>query len=153
MIQRKQTLFLLLALVAGILCLCMPLGLLLPAGMGVPSTVYNLCVVSGEQTVSYGKVAALFFILLAVCAISLYAIFLYKNRKRQAMFCSVGMLLVLVWYALYAYLAYTSYGVEGYSFQPQWTAALPFVCDIFIWLARRGVIADEKLVRSMDRIR
>ena len=153
MIQRKQTVFLLLALVAGILCLCMPIGALLPLGMGVPSTVFNLCIVSAEKALSFGLVTSLFFILLVVCAIALITIFLFKNRKRQATFCSVCMLLILVWYAVFAYLAYTCYGLEDQTFQPQWTAALPFVSDIFIWLARRGIIADEKLVRSMDRIR
>ena len=153
MIQRKQTVFLLLALVAGILCLCMPIGSLIPEGMGVPSTVFNLCIVSAEKALSFGLVTSLFFILLIVCAIALITIFLFKNRKRQAMLCSVCMLLILVWYAVYAYLAYSRYGFEDQAFQPQWTAALPFVSDIFVWLARRGIIADEKLVRSMDRIR
>ena len=142
-----------LALVAGILCLCMPIGSLQPTGMGVPSTVYNLCVISGEKAVSFGIVTPLFFLLVVVCAVSLIAIFLYKNRKRQAMLCSLCMLLILVWYAVFAFSAYTCVGLENHSFQAQWTAALPFVSDIFIWLARRGIIADEKLVRSMDRIR
>ncbi len=142
-----------LALVAGILCLCMPIGSLQPVGMGVPSTVFNLCVVTAEKSLSLGIVTALFFILLVVCAVVLINIFLFKNRKRQATLCSLCMLMILLWYAVFAYLAYTSYGLEGYTFQTRWTAALPFVSDIFIWLARRGVIADEKLVRSMDRIR
>ncbi len=153
MIQRKQTLYLLLALVAGILCLCMPLGTLQPAGMGVPSTVFNLCVVSAEKTVSFGLVTLLFFLLLIVCVISLVTIFLFKNRKRQSALCTLCMLLLLIWYALYAYLHFSAFGEENHVFVPQWTAVLPFVSDVFIWLARRGVIADEKLVRSMDRIR
>lgn len=42
MIQRKQTVFLFLALVATICCLCMPVGTFVQQGMGTDSTVFNL---------------------------------------------------------------------------------------------------------------
>ena len=33
------------------------------------------------------------------------------------------------------------------------TASLPIIAAIFCLLARRGIIADEKLVRAADRLR
>ena len=46
-------------------------------------------------------------------------------------------------------------GLFGYmlSFRPTWVAALPLVALIGYILARRSIMADEKLVRSADRIR
>ncbi len=48
MIQRKQTLFLLLAVIVCALGLFFPIGSIAPEGMGTDSMVYNLGVVTGE---------------------------------------------------------------------------------------------------------
>ena len=45
MIQRKQTLYLLLALIITVICLCLPVATLVPQGMGVDMPMYNLWVV------------------------------------------------------------------------------------------------------------
>ena len=42
MIQRKQTLFLLLAVIVCALCLFLPVGSVEPKGMGADSLIYNL---------------------------------------------------------------------------------------------------------------
>ena len=103
MIQRKQTLYLLAAIVMTVICLCMQIG----------------------------------------------------NRKVQALFCLFNALLIVGWYVCYFVVGQTvgdkSWGTV--SFRPTWPAVLPAIALILYLMARRAINADEKLVRSMDRIR
>ena len=48
MIQRKQTIFLFLSFILLAICLCMPIGLLEPSGMGISSKMTNLWIVDGN---------------------------------------------------------------------------------------------------------
>lgn len=149
MIQRKQTLFLLLAAVSLLVCLSLPIGTIEPKGMGVATVWYNLGL-QADQTFSVRLVP---FVDLAVTGIlSFVAIFLYKNRKMQAKLCTAGMVLCLTWYVYYAFCALNEFQTGG-TFRMSFAACLPFVACVLLFLARRGVLADEKLVRSMDRIR
>jgi hypothetical protein len=34
-----------------------------------------------------------------------------------------------------------------------WYTAMPMVAVLFLFLARKGIVKDEKLVKSLDRIR
>ena len=72
----------------------------------------------------------------------------------------MNMVLVLIWAALCAFFVYTTtatsnapdaVAIEG--FRLSLTSSLPIVSLILYWLARRGIISDEKLVRAADRIR
>lgn len=150
MIQRKQTVFLLLAFISTLVCLFLPLGTFEPVGMGVGSMMYNIRI-SGNG-VSDFSVCVLFVLLLLSSILSVWTIFMYGNRKRQIALCGVDMLLVVVWYACFAFFA-NSAGVEGSKFHVSFASCLPFVALILIVMARRGIIHDEKLVRAADRIR
>lgn len=112
MIQRKQTVFLLLAAILAIVCL-----------------VVRWQWIDILQGLSV--------------ALSVYTIFLYKKRLVQARFCLFGIVIVFVWYILLA--VYQSYVTT--------IDALPLVDAILIFLARKGILDDEKLVRAADRIR
>lgn len=150
MIQRKQTLFLILSLVATVLCLCMQIASLTPQGMGVDRAVYNFYIEDGNGGYSY-SVWPLAVVLLLSCPLNLLAIFDYKKRKRQARECLFGGLLMVVWYVVYAILAFTVF--PDFSFSVCVFAAFPFVALVGYVLARKGVLADEALVRAADRIR
>ena len=85
MIQRKQSVFLLLAFIASVVCLCLRIGDIEPAGMGVGFKLYNLMLDKGAS-VDYSP-CGLFGILLISSAMSLATIFLYRNRKLQSSLC------------------------------------------------------------------
>lgn len=147
MIQRKQTIFLLLACVAAVVCLCLPLGSFELAGMGKEPILYNLAVVDGNGSFEFGY--CVLFILLSLSALlSLAAIFMYKNRKLQMNMCKSSLVLLVLWYAFLTYIIYSSD-----TFHQSFAACLPFVSAVFVWLAHRGILSDEKLVRAADRIR
>lgn len=150
MIQRKQTIFLLLAFVSTLVCMFLPLGTFEPVGMGVGNTMYNIRI-SGNGMSDY-SVCVMFVLLMLSSVLSLGTIFFYNNRKRQISLCGLDMLLLVVWYACFAFFA-NSAGTEGSMFHVSFASCLPFVAVVLIVMARRGIIHDEKLVRAADRIR
>lgn len=152
MIQRKQTLFLLIAVIAAVVCLCLPLGEFVSGHvMGGKSVMYNLWIARPDGSHDF-SVWALFAILLVTCPISLFAIFSYKNRITQSRFCMFNILLLLGWYFVLAAMTLKTDGMGG-SFNVSMASALPAVSIILHFMARKAILADEALVRSADRIR
>ena len=156
MIQRKQTLFLLLAVIVCALALFFPIGSIAPEEMGTDSMVYNLGVVTGEGALAVSATCIPLFVLLSVTAIlSLVTIFLYKNRKVQMSICKNAMLLNALWvldYALILFGIIPVPEVEG-KVNIEFAACLPLVSIILLAMAYKGVNDDEKLVKAADRIR
>lgn len=120
MIQRKQTLFLLVSVV-----------LLVVSAISLVATVVAP-IVLGIASVA-----------------SVATIFLYKQRKLQATLCLVIMLVIVGWYVVLA----VSPQPDGSPQLLSWAHVLPMVSIILTFMARKGILADEKLVRSLDRIR
>ncbi|WP_455072198.1 DUF4293 domain-containing protein [Prevotella melaninogenica] len=150
MIQRKQTVFLFLALLTTIACLCLPVGGFEPKGMGAESMLMNLWISDANGGKNF-NVWALFAILLVTCPINLFAIFDYHNRKRQARFCTFSMLMIIGWYVVYG--VFSQVLMTGFNFHIKFAACLPLVAFTLLWLARHSILADEALVRAADRIR
>ncbi len=84
----------------------------------------------------------------AVAVTALATIFLFKNRKLQMRLSWLGLLLQLIVLALY--FQQTKQFVQG-SFTL--TSAISFVIPVFFILAWLGIRKDEKLIKSMDRLR
>ena len=150
MIQRKQTIFLFLALIVTLACLCLPIGSFEPQGMGADNQLMNLCLTDANGGRNF-NVWALFAIRLVTCPIDLFAIFDYHNRKRQARFCLFSMLMIIGWYVVYG--VFSQVLMTGFTFHIEFAACLPLVAFILLWLARHAILADEALVRAADRIR
>lgn len=112
MIQRKQTIFLLLACILALVC----------GGLRM-EWIDVLQVLSA--------------------ALSAYTIFQYRRRPFQAQLCLAGLLIVFAWYI----------GVAVTEARVGTVEALPMVNAILIFMARKGILDDEKLVRAADRIR
>ena len=155
MIQRKQTLFLLLAVIVYVVCLFLPIAQLMPQGMGEKGLVYNLGLVQGGSMGVVPTCIPLFLLLAVSTLLSLVTIFLYKNRKTQINLCSVSMLFTLLWYVDYAlfFFGIIPLGEVDGNMVVKFGACLPFVALILVAMARKGVLDDEKLVRAADRIR
>lgn len=149
--QRKQTVFMVLAIAFTIACLCLPLGYFEPKGMGLNADLFNLWIKQPEGGVSMTS-SVLLAIQVLTASIGVWAIVGFRNRPRQAKLCAINMLLLIVWYALAAFYA-LYVGFRDYTFHANIAICFPLVTIILYWMARRGVLADEKLVRAADRIR
>lgn len=138
MLQRIQTIWLLLAAVLSFVTLRFP--------------VYN-----GNKAIDgvneYNMLSAtssLFLIVLAVAAglIAFVTLFLYKNRSMQLKLCFAGLLICVLSGALY-YAQIKSFAEGAFSL---WSV-LYFLIPVCFVLAMRGIYRDQKLVKSIDRLR
>lgn len=91
-------------------------------------------------------------------ALPLVTIFLYKRRLVQIRLCfSEFVLLAGLQGFIVRYLFHVkntlAAGGDELVFVYSVPAIFPLVSIFFIWLALRGIMKDEALVRSMDRIR
>ena len=149
MIQRIQSVYLLVVTILMIVCMCSPVGSII-ASTNEISEFGNLCITMPDGTKDYAP-WALFVILLIVAILSFGTIFLFKERMLQirlTIFSSV----VLIGYYM-ALIAYIFMLAEDTSFTPSWIICLPFIGIILNWLAIRGIGADEALVKAYDRLR
>lgn len=141
MIQRIQTIWLLLAAAAAFLTLQFPF--------------YSGQIVEQGQPKQYIAFTAqnnmLLLILTAGLGLaSLIAVFLFRNRKLQ-------MRIILIALAV-SVLNLVLYFLQTKKFIPaesnfSLAAILALAIPIFLILAARGVRKDEKLVKSLDRLR
>ena len=149
MIQRIQSVYLLVVTILMVICMCSPIGSIITNANEI-SELGNLCITFPDGTKDYSP-WALFVILLVVAALSFVTIFLFKKRMLQirlTIFSSV----VLIGYYL-AVVAYLVMLAEDTTFSASWTICLPFAALILNWLAIRGIGADEALVKAYDRLR
>lgn len=151
MLQRKQSLYLLLALVVTVLCMSLSLGVIEPKGMGVNSIVYNIGICRGSFKGTYPE-WPLFGLLLVTCPLNIAAIFLFHKRDVQIKLCWVCIVLCVLWYAYFLHIAFHEFNAVG-TFHFNWTVCLPVVAIILYLLARGGIRHDEKLLKAADRIR
>jgi len=75
-------------------------------------------------------------------------IFLYKNRKRQLTLTVINCILSVILIVLY-FLEIQKFETGIISLSCLFTLAIP----IFLFLGARGIWRDEKLVKSLDRLR
>lgn len=154
MIQRKQSIYLLLATICFIVSAVLPLGRCINAD-GLVNTINSIGLVNGVNgEVTYPYFACPMFFLVLCAFQSFGIIFMYKNRKTQAQLCNILVLLVVVGYLICGALIFCSCidGTES-SFRPSIGLGMPIVAAILTMLAHKGIMDDERLIRSVDRIR
>lgn len=152
MIQRIQTLYLLIATVLMALTLVFPVAEFYVAGNTYELNAFSL---SGggvsESTLWMG------ILLVLAIAVPLVTIFLFKRRTLQVRLCAVEAVLllgVIIFIALYYWLSnrmFEGFDVEHKQFG--WAAIMPILALVLDLLAARAIFKDEVLVRSLDRIR
>lgn len=151
MIQRIQSVYLLLVAVCAVVCLCMPVGHFHQEGIGV-ADFYNLWLTMADGSRVFAPWAM--FALLLVSAVSAFvAIFLFKRRMvqvRLSVFCG---LLLIGYYAVFGIFVYVFKSRYAADFTLNWTMAFPAVALILDYLAFRNIMKDELMIRSLNRLR
>lgn len=96
----------------------------------------------------------LVIMIIALGALAIVCIFLFKNRKLQFRLSVLGVIFS-VGFLFVEYLKVEQFKKENniLSGSYQVGALLPVVMIIFYILAARGIYKDEKLVKSLDRLR
>jgi hypothetical protein len=139
MIQRKQSLWLLLSLIVAALSIKFPFftgNKVAPDG----TKIYQ------ELNAQYNLVILIATILIA--SASLFIIFLYKERKRQMLFCFITLLVSFL--LIYLYYQETQLFFDGTL---SVTCILVLLIPVSLIFALIGIFKDEKLIKSVGRIR
>ena len=139
MLQRMQTLWLLLAAGSAFLTIRLSFygGNLEIAGQPVTMQYLNAAFNTWILIITIGLICA-----------SVVDIFFYKKRKIQMRIVIVSLLFSLL--NIYLYYKQTLRFTNGsYTL----TSILAFLIPVFLFLAARGISKDEKLVKSLNRLR
>ncbi len=152
MIQRIQSVYLLVVTILLVVAMCQPVGQFVAAD-GVTAyqfTPLGITLAAGASQSTWG----LFCILLLSAVIALATIFLFRNRMLQIrMTVFNGILLVGYYIAVVAFIFILKGKIEASSFQLGWALCLPAICIILDYLAFRGIYKDEVMVKAADRLR
>lgn len=152
MIQRIQSVYLLLVAVLLVVAACLPVGTFVETG-GVSLHSFKplgLTLADGEFQSTWG----LFGLLLLSAVVALCTIFLFRNRILQIRMTIFGSLLVIGYYVVFFIFLYVlKQRLDGAAFQMGWALCLPVICLILDYLSIRAIYRDEELVRSTERLR
>ena len=93
-------------------------------------------------------------VLILIIILTLTALFSFKHRKRQLTLTKLSMALTLILLAGY-FFGYMVLLEESVGSAPiyKYASFLPALSFLFLMLANNGVKKDEKLIKSMDRLR
>lgn len=172
MIQRIQTIYLVVAALLCLACLCLPVARFVDATGETLGTLYNLWIHipapigSTITTVADAPVLAqeaagshsftpwaLFALLVLTTSALVLDIFIYKQRlvqSRLALLCSILLIGWDIVYALFLFMLQERFDAS-FLFTP-W-ASFPTIAAILSFLAFHAILKDEMLVRSLDRLR
>lgn len=151
MIQRIQTVYLLLVAILMVVMMSFPVGSFVSADYSIPATEFtNLAVVSADGVSDYAP-WALFAILTVTAVISLVTIFLYRKRMLQIRLTLFNSILLIGYYVTLVVFVFKLKG--DCRFIPSWTVCLPLISIILNWLAIRAIGKDEMLVKAYERLR
>ena len=158
MIQRIQTIYLVLALALCGLIFFVPLSILLPemeGGLSYKLGVFGIENTSDKIIMLIEFTPVLLAFLGIVTLIILAAIFLFKNRKLQMKLCILTGILLLIFFALIFYFTNIMSGFGEVESNISYLAGtyLPIIAVILLLLANKAIKRDEDLVRSADRLR
>lgn len=159
MIQRIQTVYLLLVVVLGtLLCFFTPVEFASQEGAALfreldLSFAHVLDTTDPAEPFAVMGILPLTILTLCMPVISLIVIFLYRNRVLQARLIIINLVLCLGWYAMLAFYVWYVVGKYDVEWYPTMWAVLPMVNVVLSLMALRGVVHDEALVRAADRIR
>ncbi|MCD8317776.1 MAG: DUF4293 domain-containing protein [Paraprevotella sp.] len=151
MIQRIQTVFLLLASICAVVGLCTPVGHLHQSGIRV-ANFYNLWLAMADGTRVFSP-WAMFVLLLLAAVISLVSIFLFKRRMLQVRLSVFNGLLLIGYYIVFGVFVSIFKSRYEVDFTLSWTVAFPAVALILDYMAFRNIMKDELMIRSLDRLR
>ncbi len=140
MIQRIQTLWLLAASAFGFLSLKFAFY----SGNEIKDLLKQYAVLNGQTTIPITILSV------GVALLSFIIIFLYKQRKLQMRLSSAALVAAILNIVLY-FLEKEKFVAGESSFDL--TSIFVFAIPLLLILALRGIYKDQKLLKSVDRLR
>ncbi len=157
MLQRIQTVYLLLAVALITLSMTLPLAFYsnLIQGQQFNYTIIGFLQPKDAFAQGFNSLPMFIFASISIL-ISMITVFSFKKRKFQLKLCVFNVVAILFYIGVVAYYFYTlSSGASGSDviLTLKYPLIFPPIALIFILLAMRAISTDEKLVKSLDRLR
>ena len=162
MIQRIQSVYLAIVAILSTVSLFSTIGKFV-AGGELVSTFSNFSFSADKEPFSQVESCgpwALGVLLIIVLLLSILTIGLFNHRMKQVRLAVFSSILLVGYIAVYAFFSWVFQGKlqttapdADVHFQLCATAVYPLVCLILNIMAIHRIRKDEKLVRSLDRIR
>ena len=146
MIQRIQSLYLLLAALFSAFTLIVP-----TASLSVAEKVCSLnslgCSLCGTNAIG------MFIFAIASSILALVSIFVFANRKKQQKWVNTALLSNLFWYITFAVRIFSAKSENKAEFGFEVGCLFPLLAMLMLFLAKKAIKHDDDLVRAADRIR
>lgn len=162
MIQRRQTIFMLLSAIISGLLFFMPLASFEAGDSAMRFTIFGIQNPIETLTLSKSYTWPIIALTVLMTVLPIYTIFIYKKRELQVKLCHLAMLLNIVFIGL-VFLYYDNdiqkiiAAVEGDSYELDvayfFGMAFPLVNLVLEILAIKGIKKDIALLKSIDRLR
>ena len=155
MIQRIQTLFQLLACASMALLFIPELSFASVEGDTSSMEAAAQSMMADGVFNTYDHIILLLLVCLSILLIFIN-IFLYKNRGLQLTLNRIGMaagIIIMILTAIFFYLDYQMMDNGVYAISIDYGILAPIAFITLLALSARYITKDEKLVRSMDRLR
>ena len=152
MIQRIQSIYLLIVTGLLIATMCLPVGQFI-ASDGVTTYIFKpLGVTLTEDT--FQSTWGLFGILFLSAVVAFCTIFLFRNRMLQVRMTVFNSILLIGYYAaFFVFMFMLKDDLDAMTFQLGWALCLPAISIILNYLYFRYIYRDEVLVKAADRLR
>ena len=159
MIQRIQSIFLLVAIICSGLLFLVPVFRLIPADPA-ETVRYNVNILqttavnsNNQSTLMLNQPLLILNTILIVLSFS--TIFSYQKRMRQAFFCKILLFLYagLIILIIYYWMQLSNLASLKLNLIPAWGSALLLLAIVSVFISRFYILKDEALVRSADRLR
>jgi len=155
MIQRIQSVYLTLAIIAAAMMFFFPLAHFYGDSNFI-LYAYQLDFLDPDPSLILSPyfLMPLMGTIVLIMLLSLIAIFGFNNRKRQMLLTKISMGLTLVLLAEY-FFGYIGVLEANVGNPPNYEFAsfMPALVFLFLMLANRSILKDEKIIKSMDRLR
>ena len=151
MIQRIQSVYLLIVTILLVVTLCQPVGTFVEADAITAHSFKPLGVSFADGT--FQSTWGMFGLLLVSAIIAFATIFLFRNRMLQVRMTIFNSLLLIGYYIVFGVFLYSLKADMTATYRIGWALCLPAVCIILNYLAFRAIYRDEIMVRAADRLR
>ena len=153
MLQRIQTVYLLIIVALTVAILFLPLAVLQAGDQFFTFDATGISTMTAQPELVY-PTWGLFALVVVISLLALLTIFLFKKRILQIRLCIFNAILMLGFYGLFAFFCWNLKGqTELFSLSLNIALSFPLISLILDYLAIRNIGADEALVRSLDRLR
>lgn len=155
MIQRIQTLYLLFIVILSGFVIFAPLADLVNTADKLLYLVdfKGISLMKSTGNTLESTIWGLTTISMIVPVMALIAIFFYKNRTKQIRLCVINMVFMLAYYGFLFFEIWTACNRLHTDWHLRIPTILPLVNLILSYLAIGAIGKDEKLVKSLDRLR